>query len=135
MKLPGYIRKFGWPLNKVYKGFVLFNKIYLREDIYKNLQTKSPSLENVGVLIHEETHLKSFKKNGMFLHGMKFWLSPRLRYREEIEADKTRFKYLKKHRIKFDFQKRARSLSGFWYLYCVSYDKALVDLQRTWGNS
>lgn len=135
MKLPAYVRKFNWPLNKVYKGFVLFNKVCLREDIYKDLQNKSPKPENVGILIHEETHLRRFKSQGIVLHGIKFWLFPSVRYREEIEADKARFKYLKRHKVKFDFKKRARRLSGFWYLYCVSYDKALADLQKVWGDT
>lgn len=133
MKLGKNIRKLIWPLNKIYKGMALGEIVYLRPDIHKDLLSKEPSVENIGVLLHEQAHIERLNKSGnTLLHGIKYWICPIFRFREEIEADRARFKYLKRHTVKFDFIKRAKQLSGIQYLFCVSYKRAYRELIRVW---
>ena len=68
MKLPKHVRILSWPLSKIFRGMAFIDKIYLRKDIYRNLSDKKPACENVGILIHEETHLRRIKKSNFVLH-------------------------------------------------------------------
>lgn len=109
-----------------------YNKIYLRRDIYNNLLKQDPSPENISILIHEQTHLKRSGGKVGFIRGLKYWFNSRIRYTEEVAANREQLKYLKKHGCNFDFEKRAKHLSGFRYLFCTSYNKALRDLRKIW---
>lgn len=133
MKLGKNIRKLIWPLNKVYKGMALGEMVYLRPDIYNDLLSKKPNVENIGILLHEQIHVKRLSRTGnALLNGIKYWIFPTFRFREEIEADRARFKYLKRHAVKFNFIKRAKQLSGVQYLFCISYKRAYRELVRVW---
>lgn len=137
MKIPSYVRPCPFWLTfynrfSKAKGQVAFNKIYLRKDIYEDLLREKPNPQSVGYLLHEEEHIKRMKKVGWFTWNFKYSFSPSFRFREELAADKARFAYLKKHRVKFDFEKRARGLSGWAYLWCTSYKEAKEELEKIW---
>jgi hypothetical protein len=139
MKLPENVRPIPLFLTKLppissYRGATIGSSIFLRPDIFKDLSGESPKPENVGVLIHEQTHVERIRKYNLFLWGIKFWLNPKFRFREEMEATRQHMKYLKKMGEKFDIEKRARALSGPVYLWCVSYDRAKKELEKMWGE-
>ena len=136
MKLPPYVKPFPFPLSHIgYRGLAFSNRIYLRKAIYEDLISKYPKIENIGILIHEEEHVKRIKKVGAWKFGLKFWLNRNFRFSEEIVANKTQFAYLKKYGGRFDMEKRARQLSGPPYLWCVSYEKAKKELRRVWEEA
>lgn len=128
MKIPSYVKPIPFSFYGVPPGFAFLDKVYLRKDIYEDLLSHKPSPQSVGYLIHEQTHRKRIGKS-MFIT---YWLNPNLRFQEELAADKERFRYLKKHNVKFDFDKRAKDLSGISYLWCTSYKNAVEELKKVW---
>lgn len=136
MKLPSNIKskKGFW---KVLPRFLnqntahaIYPNIYVPDSIYKNLKSKNPNPNYVSIIIHEQEHLKRIEKQGFFSWYLKYIVSPKFRYSEELEAIKPQVKFLNKKGIEFDIEKRAKQLSGYLYLCSVSYDHALKDLKK-----
>ncbi|KKQ97274.1 MAG: hypothetical protein UT24_C0002G0024 [Candidatus Woesebacteria bacterium GW2011_GWB1_39_12] len=128
------IKKSVFPLSKIFKGFVFANKIYLRPDIYNDLYKDKPKPESVGVLIHERTHLEQISSGNWLIQGLRYWIFPKVRLESELLANREQFKYLKRNKEIFDFEKRAKHLSSFPYLFCSSYQSALKELRKIWRN-
>lgn len=130
MKIPANVKSI--PLSKgIPLGFAFFGNIYFRKYIYDNLKSSKPNPEYVGYLLHEQAHINRLSN----LDYLVFWFNPKLRFREELAADKARFKYLKKNKVKFNFENRAKALSGVSYLWCTSYQKAKKELKKAWGEA
>ena len=110
-KQPAFFKYIPWL--KRHQGTTIATTIYLRSDIYENLLSKNPSAENVAVLLHEETH-------DLF--------NPSFRFNEELLANKTAFRYLKSKKRTDDLHKKALILSGWLYLWPVSYEYALEKI-------
>lgn len=135
MKLPKNVKKLPQFLSKFpYRGFACGSLIFFRPDIYKDLISNETSPENVGILIHEQTHVRRIKKSNWIIWGARYWLEPKFRFNEEMEATKEHMKYLKERNLKFDIEKRARHLSGWLYLWPVSFNVAKLALQKLWDN-
>lgn len=139
MKLPKNVREIPRFLAKLppvsgYRGFTIGSLIFFRPEIYRDLKSKNPKSENVGILIHEQTHVERIKKSNWVLWGIRYWADPKFRFHEEMEATKAHMKYLKKRGVKFDIEKRARALSGWLYFWPVSYGKAKDELEKMWGE-
>ena len=134
MRLPPYVKPTPFLLKWVPRGITFYKLIFLRKDIYDDLLSKCPTYENVGILLHEQTHRKRMGRDLLtgVKHGIKFWLNPNFRAQEELAADRVRFSYLKKNRVEFDFNKRARDLAGIRYLWCMSFPKAKRELEKVW---
>lgn len=133
MKLDKSVKILPWPFGKVFKGLTFYKNIYLQKEIYYDILGAKPKPESVGILLHEQTHRRRI--NRPIVHGIKYLLFPKTRYKEEIAANETQLKYLKKHGGTFDFQRRAKQLSGLPYICCISYKKALKDLRSIWNES
>lgn len=86
----------------------------------------------IAALIHEQTHIERQKKLGLLKWGLKYVFFPKFRFNEELEAIKAQMVYLKKHKKEFNFEKRARFLSGWLYYWPVSYRVAKKELERVW---
>lgn len=129
MSVPSYVKSYPFFSKGTPRGFAFLKWLFLREDVYKNLVSSKPSPENVGILMHEQEHRKRITN---LWYSLQYWLNPAFRFQEELAADKARFAYLKKHKVKFDFGKRARGLSSWVYLWCTSYKEAKRKLKKTW---
>lgn len=135
MKVPKNVKRLPKFLNKFpYRGFAVGSKIFFRSDIYNNLISNEPTPENVGILIHEQIHINRIKKYNWFIWGVKYWLSPRFRFKEELEATKGHMKYLKKKKRKFNISQRARHLSSWLYLWSISFNEARLELKKVWNG-
>lgn len=121
------------PMLSRYTANALGWNIYLPKRIYKNLQTDNPKSEWVAILIHEEEHIKRQKQIGIIKFGLKYLFFPKFRFNEEIEAMKPQMKYLKSKGSTFNTSKAAKFLSGYLYLWPVSYDYAKKILDKTWS--
>ncbi len=108
----------------------IYPNIYLPKGICENLNSENPDPKNVGILVHEETHIKRQKEIGFLKWGIKYLFSPKFRFEEEILAIKAQMEYLKKRKVKFDIEKSAKYLSGWLYLRPVSYKKAKKELGK-----
>lgn len=97
--------------------------------------SNNPDPRYISVLKHEQTHIERQKKMGWIIWGLRYTFSPNFRFNEELEAIKTSMKYLKKVKSSFDTEKRAKFLSGWLYLWCVSYEEAKKELDRAWKEA
>jgi len=104
--------------------------IFLPEDIYKDLISLTPKPESVAVLLHEKVHLERQKRKGIILWIILYIISPKFRLNEELLAFKEQIKYLKKLNLTLDLELRAKRLSSWLYLWCISYKKALLELKK-----
>lgn len=112
--------------NKTAHG--IYPNVYLPESIFNDLKSKSPNPYNVALLFHEQEHIKRQKDQGIVSWLLKYILSPKFRFEEEILADIPKIKYLKSKKIEFDLEKRAKQLSSWIYLWPVSYEEAKEKL-------
>ncbi len=113
------------------KGFVNYPYIYFNIDIYEDIISTNPDPLNIGMVLHEFEHIKRIEKMGKYKFIFLYSISNKFRLKEEIEADKSRFKYLKDLNININLEERARKLSGIIYFWMISYKKALILLQKT----
>jgi len=122
-----------FPFSK-FTGQAIYPSIYIPKRIYKNLQSNKPKPQYVATLIHEQTHIKRAAKKGWIIWNLKYAFSPSFRFNEEIEAIKNSMIYLKRNNIAFNTDKRAKHLSSYLYLWCVSYKKAKEELDTIWNE-
>ena len=104
--------------------------IFLPEDVYKDLISKTPKPKSIAIFLHEKVHLERQKRKGILLWIILYIISPKFRFNEELLAFKQQIKYLKKLNLTLDLELRAQRLSSWLYLWCVSYEKALLELQK-----
>ncbi|MEK9169489.1 MAG: hypothetical protein AAB788_01980, partial [Patescibacteria group bacterium] len=104
--------------------------IFLPENIYYDLISTSPKRQSISVLLHEEVHFKRQKQQGILLWIIKYLILSKFRFNEELLAFKEQVTYLKKHNLTLDLELRAKRLSSWLYLWCISYEKALLELKK-----
>ncbi len=129
MTVPSYVKSYPFFSKGIPRGFAFLKWLFLREDVYKNLISSKPSPESMGVLIHEQEHRKRITS---LWSSFRYWLNPDFRFQEELAADRARFVYLKRHKVKFDFEKRAKGLSSWLYLWMMPYARARRELDKAW---
>lgn len=139
MKLPNNVKvKSGlwrmFPFSR-YTAQAIYPNIYLIEKVYNNLVSDSPKPRYKSVLIHEQTHIDRQKRFGWFKWGLKYLIIPSFRFNEELVAIQNSMTYLKGEGLSFDTTKRAKYLSSWLYLWCVSYKEAKRELDRAWEEA
>ena len=72
---------------------------------------------------------------GWLVFGTKYLFSSKFRFSEELIAVKEAMKYLKKNHLSFNFDKKARTLSSYLYLWPVPKDYAEKELKRVWDET
>lgn len=110
----------------------LYPNIYLPQHIYKDLLKRDPDPYNVALLIHEQTHIKREMEIGWFYFDLKYLFSPTFRVNEEFIAIKEAMKFIKSKELMWNTEKSARYLSGWVYLWPVSYKYAKKTLHDIW---
>jgi hypothetical protein len=108
--------------------------ILIPDPIYRDLQTDSPNPKHIALLIHEETHKKRQSELGFIKFGVQYIFNSKFRFNEELLAVKAGMKYLKENNIPFDFDKNAKFLSSYVYLWPVSKEYAQKELQKVWNE-
>lgn len=114
------------------RGLLFLNSIYLRADIFDDIHSNSPKPVNMGVLIHEQTHFERMREQGMLRFGIKYLLSSKVRFEEELAAITEQMRYLKSKGEGYDIERASRALSSIYYLWCVTYDIAYRELSEKW---
>jgi hypothetical protein len=98
--------------------------IFLRREIYDNLKSNNPTIQNLSVLKHEESHLS---RAGKF-RALKL-LFPRFRLQEELIAYKEQFKFLKENKETYNLENVAKHLPG------LDYESAKKLITKLWQES
>lgn len=129
-EIPPFLSKI--PILSHYQGVTILQTIYLHPKIYQDIQSGNNNPKSVGVILHEQTHIQRARKIGILKFGFLYLFSARFRFYEELEANKVQWHYLKQYGIALDIKKRARMLSSWIYLWSMSYENALKELENTW---
>ena len=108
--------------------------IYLPPKIYEDLENANPSPHPEATLKHEMVHLERQKEMGLLQYGLKYFLSRKFRYQEELLATESQMSHLKSLGVTFDVDNRARLLSSSEYIWCVSYVQAKKDISEIWDR-
>ena len=103
------VRKIPWP-KKQPSGIAIMEKIFLRAALWEDFLTGNPGPETISMLVHEDVHIKRWRKN-IKLH-IKFWFRRDHRFQEELFAIEDEMGVLKQHGVGFDIDRRARDLSA-----------------------
>lgn len=111
-----------------------FSKIILRKDVYDDVTSKNPSPFWIALLEHEVRHIERQRAMGKWKFQLLYQLSPRFRIEEELIADKVRFEYLKKHKVPYSLEGRAKMLSSWKYFWAINYEDALRKLKRLYSK-
>ena len=117
-------------LTKNIGGITLYPNIFLKIEIYEDLQNDKPNPKNLALLEHEKEHLKRQKEMEPIKFFIKYALSPRFRFREKMIANKKSAVILRENKIPFDSNLFAKYLSGPMYFWCVSYKEAKEELDK-----
>lgn len=123
-----------FPFSK-YTAQAIYPNIYLTREVYENLKSDRPNTRYIAVLKHEQTHIEREKRMGWIKWGLGYVFLPKFRFNEEFEAIKSSMGYLKKRKSSFDTERSAKYLSGWLYLWCVSYKKAKCELDKAWQEA
>ncbi len=140
MKLNPYVKPMTGPvlefakLTKA-KGFLLLDWIFLRPEIYQDLLMAKPNPQNIGIIIHEETHYKRSKEAGVVKFATRYILSRKGRLEEELAAYGEQMRYLKRQGLDYDLDRVAKNLSSWTYLWCSSYSEAKARLEKIWEQA
>lgn len=131
--IPSWIR--GFPGLKKISGLPLRDRFLLSPALYADFMSENPGHYVVGLVIHELEHLKRMKEKGFVWYHILYRINSRFRYQEELACHYPQFKYYKENGYSFDLKSRAKILSGSLYLWCVTYEKALTDLEYLWNSA
>ena len=139
MKLPWYVISKGsllhhLPLIGKSTAQSLGPIILIPDNIYRDLKSQKPNPRHIALLIHEETHRKRQKKIGYLKFAYKYLFDSKFRFQEELLAVKEAMRYLKSMKIAFDFEKKAKFLSSYVYLWPVSKEYAEKELHKVWDE-
>lgn len=116
-------------------AFTTLDKIYLSQEKYKELLKNNLSVDLEATLEHEITHIKRFRKVGIWKSEIIYWLDKEFRYNEELAAIENQMRILKKNNRKYHFDKVSKYLSSFGYLWCTDYKTAKEDLKKIWNKT
>ena len=139
MKLPWYVISKGsllrhLPLIGKSTAQSIGSIILIPNPIYRDLQTDNPNPKHVALLIHEETHRNRQKEMGVLKFGCQYLFNSKFRFQEELLAVKEAMRYLKKNKIPFDFDRNAKFISSYVYLWPVSKEYAEKELKKVWDD-
>jgi len=121
---PSFLKPFGILYNSAQ---AIFNTIWIPKYLLDRIN--QGDINSLSIIEHEKTHILRAQKYGMFKWYLMYCFSNSFRLKEEIEAIRIEFKYLKKNNIIPDYEKKAKWLSSLIYLNMISYDEALNVLK------
>jgi hypothetical protein len=134
-KKKGFVWKFLYPISPKQMSSAIYPNVYLAPHIWDGLHKNPPDHLSVAVLLHEQEHIKRQKKMGWIKWGLRYTFDEKFRLEEELAAVVPMMKYMKENNQTMDLPKMARNLSGYIYLWCVSYDEALRRLREMWDGA
>lgn len=112
----------------------IYPNIYFPKEVYSNLLSKSPSILNQSILIHETVHIERQIAYGVFKWNVRYLCDKKFRLEEELIAIKTQMLFLKRNNETYDCKRKAKHFSSSVYLWVLSYDKSLTLLTDLWNE-
>jgi len=127
------IKPFLWqflPWLSSYTAQAIYPNIYVSKKVFENLKSKNPNPRFIAILEHEIKHLQRQKELGIIKFGIKYLLSPKFRFQEELLAIKEEMRYLKSKKLLFSIERAAKYLSSWLYFWMIPYQKAKEELEK-----
>lgn len=113
----------------------IYPNVYLTKAVYLDIQQDNPDPYNVSRIIHEQEHITRMKQHGVAKWYLRYLLSRKFRFEEELAAITPQLAFIKHPRLTFNLERTARSLSGWLYLWATNYDHALKRLIAIWKEA
>lgn len=132
------VKKMPWYLGFIFHpkkrcGMASSSQIFVSQRVYYELKNGNPPDPFCfAVLEHERTHLSRRRKYGANRYGWRYWFSSQFRLQEELMADQAMMSYLKRRNQSFPFERRAKILSSWLYLWMISSEEAKKKLSQMW---
>jgi hypothetical protein len=124
-----------WPGISASSGTAVYPHIYVGKALYEDIHSASPDSYHIGLIIHEQEHIKRIRPYGPVRWYLRYLLWPSFRLEEELAAYGRQFEYLKSLGLTYDLDRCARRLAGFVYLWSTSRRQALTRLRRLWESA
>lgn len=112
----------------------VYPNIYLSRKVYDSIISDSPDPYAVSVVLHEQEHLARMKQYGVLKWGLRYLVSPRFRFEEEVAATRPQFAHIKSLGLMLNIERKAKNLSGWLYLWPTSYPNAMKRLKKLWQS-
>ena len=113
-------------------GTAVYPYVYLSRSLYRDAMSGNPNPYTIGLILHEHEHLARIKRAGVINWYVRYFLSPKFRLNEELKATVPQFAHIKRSGLTISFEKRARLLSGWMYLWAGNYKATVTKLARIW---
>lgn len=112
----------------------IYPNVYVSATTFASFHKAHPDPYAVSLLLHEEEHIRRIKERGVAQWYIRYMVDRSFRLSEELAAYRVQFAYLKERNLTFNFERVARALSGWLYLWAIDYEAALKQLQRAWDE-
>ena len=109
--------------------------VFLGRSVYADAFSTNPSRYTVGLILHEQEHLKRIKRYGVVKWYLHYLFSPKFRLTEELEAYAIQFAYLKHAGLTINIEKIAHFMSSWLYLWVGNYKDMFKRLNELWEYS
>ena len=116
-------------------GSAVYPYIFLGRSVYKDAFSLNPNPYTVGLIMHEQEHLKRMKRYGVVKWYLRYLLSPKFRLEEEVKAYAIQFAYIKHTGLTINIDRIARFMSSWLYLWVGSYNDLCARLNKLWESS
>ena len=113
----------------------IYPYILVPQHIYDDLNSPAPNPYYLALIVHEQTHLDRQSKYGWLKWMVSYAVSPKFRFREELEASIAQMGFLKRRGLSFPIEATAKLLSSWLYLKPVSYETAFKELKLAWEEA
>lgn len=116
-------------------GTTIYPSIYVGRQLYANIHSVEPNPYYLGLIIHEQEHMKRIKARGPVKWYVRYIFRSDFRLSEELAAYAKQFAYLKNLGLTYDLDHCAHNLSSFIYMWSTSENDALLRLQSLWEKA
>jgi hypothetical protein len=106
--------------------------IYVPFEVWEVIVNFPNSVDVMAQLIHAEEHLHAQKQMGKIWWLLKYCLSKKFRFDEEIKAIYAEMKFMKKGGFDYDIEQGAKFLSSWCYFGMTNRRKARNRLSEMW---
>ncbi len=112
-----------------------YSSVWVKKHILDDLLSGKPSPFWISLMEHELKHIERQKEIGKWKFWLYYKLSPKFRINEELIADSARFVYVKKNKVPYSIEDRARMLSSWKYFWGISYKNAKKELEKRYQEA
>ncbi|HSW90293.1 MAG TPA: hypothetical protein VLH19_05510 [Patescibacteria group bacterium] len=110
----------------------IYPNIWLPSQHYRDYISGDPKPQTQRAIVHETKHLDRQTEIGLPKWYISYLLSSSFRLEEELLAIKEEMKLSKENDFQIDLEFKAKWLSSWMYLWCVSKEDATKILQQMW---